>query len=203
MSMKWTTDDIKACNTIAQASVDGMRSAALMAVLSIQQSWHTVPEAMVDVTENGSSSRFLWGFKRDTYLHLIQGRNMDHLYAQTIVETDPVRLLDLWTTVPGLGLAKAGFVCQLTRGIIGCVDGHNAAAYDVPPSALVFPKGRMTTKAQAIKLRNYVTLCADIGGSEYMWQQWCVLMAAKYPETYHSAKAVSEQHVNIMEAATI
>ena len=109
-------------------------------------------------------------------------------------------MLDLWTTVPGLGLAKAGFVVQLTRGLIGCVDGHNAEAYDVRNNQLTFPKGRMTLKAQRHKLESYVRLTTAIGGSEFMWKEWCILVAAKYPDKFDTAAAVSRQHVTIMES---
>ena len=197
----WTRMDIKQCNSLSATSPKAMRYTALMAVLSIQQSWHTVPAAMDDVVAKGSRSRFLWGFKRNTYEYLDDPVTMDHLYSATLTEQDPVKLLDLWTTVPGIGLAKAGFVVQLTRGMVGCVDGHNAEAYDVAPSALVFPKGRMTVSAQQNKLESYVRLCENIGGSEFMWQQWCELMAGRWPTEYRNAEAVSRQHVTILEGA--
>jgi hypothetical protein len=196
----WANEDIKSVNNIAAQSPKAMRGAAMMAVMSIQQSWGTVPQAMNDLKDNGMNSRFLWGFKADTYKYLLNKFHMDNLYATTLTTRDPVELLDLWTTVPGLGLAKAGFVVQLTRGMVGCVDRHNADAYDVPPSQLVFPKGRMTVKAQRHKLEAYVHLTDTIGGSRYMWEQWCIMIAAKYPDTYESARAVSTQHVTIMES---
>ena len=195
MTIAWTREDIKQCNELTQASPAAMRVGALMAVLSIQQSWSIVPQAMEDVHLEGDKSKYLWGFKANTYAYLNDTYHMQNLYANTMTLSNPVDLLDLWTTVPGLGLAQAGFVVQLTRGMVGCVDGHNATAYDVGLQALTFPKGRMTLKAQRAKLKAYVKLCKDIGGSEFMWQQWCVLMAGKYPEQFTSAKAVSNQHV--------
>ena len=202
MTIAWTREDIKQCNELACVSPEAMRVAALMAELSIQQSWSLVPAAMLDVSLEGDKSKYLWGFKADTYAYLHDTLNMRFLYANTITMSDPVELLDLWTTVPGLGLAKAGFVVQLTRGMVGCVDGHNAAAYDVKLNQLTFPKGRITLKAQQHKLKAYVNLTKAIGGSEFMWQQWCVLMAGKYPEQYASAKAVSNQHVQTLARHT-
>ena len=195
----WAHEDINKVNRLSGRSPNAMRGAAMMAVMSIQQSWATVPEAMDDVKAKGIRSRFLWGFKADTYAHLSDDTTMDHLYATTMSTRDPVELLDLWTTVPGLGLAKAGFVVQLTRGKVGCIDRHNALAYDVPPSTLVFPKGRMTVKAQRHKLEAYVHLTDTIGGSRYLWEQWCLMVAAKYPDRYESALEVSAQHITIME----
>ena len=194
----WASKHIKAVNTIAASSPADMRNAAMMAVLSIQQAWGGVPSAMLDLKDKGRDSKYLWGFKRDTYEYLRDENNMEHLYVTTLTERDPVALLDLWTTVPGLGLAKAGFVVQLTTGKVGCVDRHNALAYDVQPNQLTFPKGRMTVKAQRHKLEAYVHLTDTIGGSEFMWEQWCIMIAGKYPNTYRSAEAVSKQHVEIM-----
>jgi hypothetical protein len=197
----WTHAHIEQCNLMAVSDPAAMRTAALLAVMSIQQAWHIVPVAMADLVKHGRNSRFLWGFKRDTYDYLIDESNMDHLYGATMMTDNPVDLLDLWSTVPGLGLAKAGFVVQLTRGMVGCVDRHNADAYDVPPSQLVFPKGRMTMDAQRHKLEQYVHLTNSIGGSAFMWEQWCIMIAAKYPRSFESAQHVSRQHVDLMELA--
>lgn len=205
MSRNWAREDIAEVNRLSAVSPEAMKWTALMAILSIQQSWGTVPAAMADVKHEGLKSRFLWGFKAASFNFLNNPYNMEYLYAETMrYENIPVDvdLLDLWTTVPGLGLAKAGFVAQLTRGVIGCVDGHNAKQYDVHPGQLTFPKGRMTIRAQNHKLEAYVNLTRWIGGSEYMWKQWCVLMAAKYPETYGSPEEVSRQHVTLIEEAT-
>jgi hypothetical protein len=196
----WASKHINKCNRLAQSSPEAMRNAAMMAVLSIQQAWGGVPAAMLDMKAEGSTSRYLWGFKADTYEYLMSPNNIDHLYTTTLTTRDPVELLDLWTTVPGLGLAKAGFVVQLTTGRVGCVDRHNAFAYDVAPNQLTFPKGRMTVKAQRHKLEAYVHLTDTIGGSEFMWEQWCIMIAAKYPNLYDSAQAVSKQHVTILES---
>ena len=196
----WANEDIAAVNKIATLTPESMRNAAMMAVMSIQQAWSIVPDAMLDLKDKGKHSRFLWGFKADTYAHLSDPVTMEHLYTTTMTTRDPVELLDLWTTVPGLGLAKAGFVVQLTRGKVGCVDRHNAEAYDVLPNQLTFPKGRMTVRAQRHKLEAYVHLTDTIGGSRYMWEQWCVMVAAKYPNSYDSALAVSKQHVDIMRS---
>jgi hypothetical protein len=195
---QWSRDHIDQCNTLTQDNPVAMRNAAMMAVLSIQQNWDTVPHAAVDVAEKGIDSRYIWGFKYDTYEYLHDDDNMENLFTRTLTEDDPVKLLDLWTTVPGLGLAKAGFVVQLTRGMIGCVDSHNAKLYDVHPSALVFPKGRMTLDAAHNKLQAYVNLTTAVGGSQFMWEQWCILMAEKYPSQFSNAKSVSQTHVNII-----
>jgi hypothetical protein len=196
----WANEDINKCNRLAQASPEGMRSAAMMAVMSIQQSWNLVPAAMEDVKDRGARSRFLWGFKQDTYQYLYRKpKRLEHLFVTTMTTRDPVELLDLWTTVPGLGLAKAGFVVQLIKGKVGCIDRHNALAYDVSANALSFPKGRMTVKAQRHKLEAYVHLTDTIGGSRYLWEQWCIMVAAKYPHQFTSPQAVSSQHVNILE----
>lgn len=195
----WTYAHIEQVNKLATASPEGMRNAALMASLSIQQSWNLIPVAMADVLEHGELSKYLWGFKLNTYRFLMNHTNMQHLYVTTMSTDNSVDLLDLWTTVPGLGLAKAGFVVQLTRGLVGCVDRHNASAYDVSPNQLAFPKGRMTLKAQRHKLEQYVHLTNSIGGSAYMWEQWCIMIAGNYPNQYDSAADVSRQHVDILE----
>ncbi len=195
---RWAAKDITECNKLAQAEPEGVRRACLVALLSVQQSWSHVPVALSDVIHNGGKSQYLWGWKRTAYKFLDKGANLDYLYSGMMTASNEFELLDLFTTVPGLGLAKAGFVCQLTRGWVGCIDSHNARRYDVAAAQLRYPKG-LTIKTQAIKLQGYLDLCEKIGGSEYLWREWCYLMAGRYPQKYARPEDVSTQHVQVME----
>jgi hypothetical protein len=190
--------DIAKCNKSAQQGPGGVRRAALIAILSIRKAWITVPEQLNDVLYHGVDSKYLNGWKRQAFKFLWDGDNIDYLYTGTMSATDEQELLDLWLTVPGLGLAKAGFVCQLTRGWVGCVDSHNAKRYGVPANQLRYNK-KLSARALVRKQEEYIALTHAIGGSEYMWKEWCYLMWGKYPDRYAMPEHVSQQHVDLME----
>lgn len=189
--------DIAQCNKAAQASPQGVRRAALIAVLSAHQPWSRVPGQLMDVERHGLRSPALYGSKRAAYRWLEDERNLDALYVATMTEHDPVFLLDAWLAVPALGLVKGGFGVQLSRGLVGCIDTHNAKRYDVARKQLRIDKAS-SPAVNMRKVHDYVRLCHDLGGSEHLWKQWCYLMAGKYPQQYTSPQQVSHQHIDLM-----
>ena len=42
----------------------------------------------------------------------------------------------------------------------------------------------------------YIDTCEDIGGSEFLWNQWCEGMAKRYPKNFSDANAVSFLHTD-------
>ena len=102
----------------AQRSADNMAWVCLMVVLSIQQNWLGVGLALLDVRDNKLESKFLWGFKSDTYSyimthkHKIYGQMMAVLNSNKSDKDKAVSLMRVFLRVPGLGLPKAGFMCQ-------------------------------------------------------------------------------------------
>ena len=170
--------DMIECQKVAQRGPEGVRRAALIAVLSAQQQWSRVPIQLADVERNGLKSAALYGSKRAAFKFLENEANLDYLYAGTMTENDPVDLLDLWLSVPSLGLVKGGFVVQLTRGKVGCIDTHNAKRYDVNKNQLRLDKSA-SPGVNLRKVKEYVRLCEDLGGADFLWQEWCYLMAGK------------------------
>ena len=186
---------IRSCNDYAQYNSDHMVDVALMVVLSIQQNWDTVGAQLKDVRENGVHSKYLWGFKKDTYKYL--HANKHELYAESISRQSDLDLLDRWATVPGLGMVKAGFMLQLMFNKVGCIDSHNARMYDVAPSQLRLDPN-LTLRTRTIKLQGYLDLCERLGGSEYLWRQWCVNLADRNPNKYDDQYDVSAKHIDYL-----
>jgi hypothetical protein len=187
---------MRAAQLHCQKSPQHMINAGLMALLSARQQWSGIGSQMADVADNGVRSKYLFGYKRAGYKYLL--KHADALYTETMTLEQDIDLLDLWSTVPGLGLAKAGFVVQLVRGRIGCIDSHNAKLYDVGPGQLRLDP-RLTVKGRNLKLEQYIDLCEALGGSTSLWKQWCILMAAKYPQHFKDARAVSAVHLSFLK----
>ena len=191
-------DHMEEIHKYAQQSPRNMINCALLALLSIRQHWDRIGTQMADVAEHGADSKYLFGFKRTGYKYLL--KHAEALYTETmhmIRYGDSVLLLDLWATVPGLGLAKAGFVVQLVCGQVGCIDSHNARFYGVAPAQLRLDPN-LTTATRARKLNEYVKLCGSLGGSVRLWHRWCIMMRARYPKKFVSIEAVSAAHLTYL-----
>ena len=105
-------------------------------------------------------------------------------------------LMKIFLQIDGLGLAKAGFVCQLVAGLVGCIDVHNIKQYNIKPDLLIYNKTVKTKRGQEAnekRLQEYVALC-EIYTSERLWNAWCSLIADKYPKDFLDDYHVSELH---------
>ena len=101
------------------------------------------------------------------------------------------------SSIPGIGIVKAGFVLQLCIGKVGCLDTHNLRMFGFSDSAFRFSK--TTTRNTALaKARLYIETCEKLGGSEFLWDNWCEFIASKYPKHFTSADQVSQMHVDLI-----
>ncbi len=189
-------DDVKTCNQFTQASADNLKRSALFVLATIQQALETVPVAVTDFEELGTASRFAWGFKARGLDYL--DANYQDIYRDAMAALDdPVALLQIFLRVPGFGIIKAGFLCQILAGTVGCIDRHNIKLYGVPLSALRMNYG-CSDKFRLAKLERYVALCDGIGGSFLLWSRWCDYVAALRPYNWSDGAEVSRFHVDVI-----
>lgn len=191
--------DNPAINKIAQKSEHNLKHMLMMVSLSIKQPWHTVGKQMLDVEESDGTSVYLWGNKRKTYNWLYADRlNAGKLYRDALTyKDDPEALMHVFLRIPGIGLAKAGFCCQLFAGSVGCIDTVNVERLGI--TAFRFNKNaKEGTKAR--KVQEYVAFC-DKRRSEALWNLWCRQIAVTYPDHFADADVVSNAHVAYLEAA--
>jgi len=188
-------------NQYAQKSAEHTKNMVMMVVLSIQQPWWKVGDQMQDYKQLGSESRFVWGNKANTLAWL--DINADSLYADAMDalahckgrELD-IRLMQIFIRVDGLGLAKAGFCCQLFAGRVGCIDIHNLRRLDIPESALKFSK-KLKPESQRKKIETYVDACRKRRCS-WLWNSWCGLIAKKQPKHWIDGDHVSQVHYDFL-----
>tara|TARA_R110000824_G_scaffold275313_2_gene463999 strand:- start:2626 stop:3243 length:618 start_codon:yes stop_codon:yes gene_type:complete len=179
----------------AQRSADNMADVCLMVSLSIQQNWLGVGDMLADVRVNKIGSRFLWGFKADTYSYIMTHKHKIYGQMKAVINSNKsdkdkaVSLMRVFLRVPGLGLPKAGFMCQLCVGLVGCMDVHNIKLYGLNENALKLPKSLKNPTKITEKIENYVKLCHDYG-TELLWNSWCENLATK------SVKWVDGFHVS-------
>tara|TARA_R100000544_G_scaffold31212_1_gene17513 strand:- start:533 stop:1153 length:621 start_codon:yes stop_codon:yes gene_type:complete len=203
-------DHAVAVQQYAQVSATNLSNVNLMAVLSIRQSWLNIGTQMIDVRTNKLGAKALWGFKKDTYIYLES--NKHKMYAQVMAvinsnKTDAnkaMSLMKIFLRVDGLGMAKAGFMCQLTAGLVGCMDSHNLKMYNLDAKDFVLAKNPKTIKsldANTKKIRNYIQICNEYG-TENLWNSWCSFLATKSTK-WRDANHVSEVHYSYLIGAKV
>ena len=185
----------------AQKSASNLSDVTLMAVLSIKQPWLSIGNQLKDVRTNRLEAKALWGFKKATYIYLES--NKHKMYAQMMAvinsnKTDASKamsLMNIFLRVNGLGMAKAGFMCQLTAGLVGCMDSHNLKMYNLDAKDFALAKNPKTIKSldtNVKKIRNYVQICNEYG-TENLWNSWCSFLATKSTK-WRDSNHVSEVH---------
>jgi hypothetical protein len=195
----------KAVQDYSRLSSDNLSDVILMVVLSIQQPWYAVGDQLKDVKKLGRDSRFIWGNKIKTFDSLQSKK--DFIYSQYLAvlnssksdDDKALSLMNVFLQIDGLGLAKAGFVCQLTAGLVGCIDVHNIRMYNIPQKDLAFSKSIKSKALKDKKISNYISVCHTIG-TESLWDTWCCSLATK-TKRFEDGFHVSKVHYDFLQDA--
>ena len=190
--------DIVLCNEYAQDSADNFKRCALFVLATVQQQLETVPVALTDICELGAASRFAWGHKAEGVEFIESNYGSMYVTARLIVRqgTD-AELLTEFLRIPGMALVKAGFLCQIFAGTVGCIDTHNIKLYDIPVSALRY-RYENSAECNAAKVTRYVELCNGLGGAHALWSRWCDYVAALRPFNWTDGAEVSQFHLDVI-----
>jgi len=190
-------------NKFAQKSPENLKLMVMMVALSIQQPWSAIGGQMKDYRVLGAKSRFVWGNKANTLAWLDDGVEGLHSDAMAVMaqykgrQLD-IKLMEVFIQVDGMGLAKAGFCCQLFAGRVGCIDVHNLRRYSIPESVLKFDKN-LKPESQVKKIEAYVDACRQ-RRSVRLWNSWCELIAKKQPNKWKDGIQVSKVHLDYLTA---
>ena len=174
----------KAIQDYAKESSDNLADVITMVVLSIQQPWKDVGKQMADVKLNGKDSKYLWGNKRRTYDYITKRKGFIYNQFLAVINSSKPNdakaysLMNIFLRIDGLGMVKAGFVCQLSAGLVGCIDLHNIRLYGIDEKILKLPKSLKSKKIKDEKINKYISICHNIG-TENLWDTWCNFLATK------------------------
>lgn len=203
-------------NEYMQANAQQMIDGIMFVVLSVKTPFHTMSQQMQDYRANGADSKFIWGFKRQTYDYL-QEHGQD-LYDELMDLSTRTKFGDLkfkgreiWlhrdkqmmlclTDVPGLGVVKAGFVMQMMFGRVGCIDVHNLRRfYKVSQKDVTFIK-TASDNTKRVKIDNYVNICRGNRSTQKLWDSWCEQLTDKKcnKSRFSSGDEVSAFHVQAL-----
>tara|TARA_Y100000361_G_scaffold151347_1_gene168605 strand:+ start:2302 stop:2904 length:603 start_codon:yes stop_codon:yes gene_type:complete len=192
----------KAIQDYAKQSSNNLVDVITMVVLSIQQPWLSVGDQMADVKQNGLDSKFLWGNKRKAYTYITKRK--DFIYNQYLAvinsnksdDDKAYSLMNIFLRVEGLGMVKAGFVCQLSAGLVGCIDLHNIRLYGIDEKVLKLPKSLKTKELRDDRINKYISICHNIG-TENLWDTWCDYLSTKSPK-WSNGFEVSKVHYDYL-----
>jgi hypothetical protein len=155
----------------------------MFAILSARVRFSRVPQSMRDLERHGARASCLWGFKKRAWEYV--RANRDSLWRDACAARDPETALRVLCRVPGLGIIKGGFVCQMLGFDIACLDTRNVAR-----------EGRdMRTYTCAHKSkpgfdRRLVRYVQETEGRACeLWDTWCSDVAETYATTAHEISA--------------
>ena len=143
--------------------------------------------AELTVAEKSAACCGMTGMKLAAYQYL--HRNQDVIYDK-FLECDKLQdgHLIFWNycmdCLAGMGMVKSAFAVQMLFNRLGCIDIHNARelGYDKCPTGKAFKNRPTYLNIQAIK------------SSEQWWNDWCKMLATKYPGQFTSGEHVSSLH---------
>lgn len=175
--------------------------AAMFVISSIRTFTWLLPDMMDNYRDKGMKSfNTLMPKQKEGIKYVMKNKEWLYDLVQSYKAGDiyPEEFLITLQRIPCIGLVKAGFIMQLTTGEAGCLDCHNLKQYDVDENTFKVngkDKGKITA-ASFNKARKYLAVCKEIGGSEVLWNNWCDLVAEKYPKHFEAGDDVSWLHSN-------
>ena len=176
-----------------KASSKGLRDVMIFVLSTIQTPISRTVTVSADIHENGVKSKYLSTAQCNTveWIDCYSG-----LLHRKLSDVDcPIEATCKILQTPGLGVVKAAFVAQLLGYEIGCIDRHNALAFDVPRNILRVGT-HLSDESIFRKVKDYASVCNRRGGSEYMWNQWCEGVAGtRYNKRLATGHQVSYEHV--------
>ena len=179
----------------AWASPEGLARAALFTLASIRQPFaRAVSQVRRDAPNASRLARIRLAARQ------FQGSAAKHLDTLGRISDADSALYYLAGKVPGLALAKGGFLVQMLYGGVGCLDSVNAGLYGIPEATTAHYSQfkRAGRHEQGRMLRRYVSHCQRLGGAQLLWDKWCASIAGDagaQRKQWRDAEHVSAAHV--------
>lgn len=187
----------------ARENSENMARVITFVFCTIQQYLYTTPDQMQDIDSSGTNSKWLNTQKSLAYDELQE--NKERLYNESMQiwreypnpESARHELLKLFAECRGLGLIKAGFVCQLCFGISGCLDTHNLKRFNISETEFKASryKGLRKELSKNRLIRKYHKMIDKSGGTKNLWNGWCNFVAENQQVRYANGHDVSKLHV--------
>lgn len=186
----------------ARARPDNLARVIQFVLLTIRKPLFNIGADIEEVERGeGDPRSILFGSKFAGWIHAAEHAESHLRHCNWVMEGDlsergkTEMIIERFAMCPGIGIVKAGFIAQLAYGLGGCLDTHNLKMYGISPAAFNGVKKLRRAKSRHKKIALYARVCADLGGPETLWDNWCRYVADNQPRYYKDASAVSRTHV--------
>jgi hypothetical protein len=168
----------------------GFIDIVMFTMATMNQRFYNVETIMTDIRTQGlDACKWLMQSQKRGVAYTIRHAEQ---YVERLPHLDDIAALRFLIEIPHVGIAKAGFIRQMTNGTTGCLDTHNLALLGLSKRAFATPT---STAALTQRLHVYLEACARLGTCAQLWDGWCRVVASKYPGKFQSAEHVSKYHV--------
>ncbi len=193
---EWAADDPKVfVNTIMFVSI------------SIRVQTHQLPSMMRQFTM-GQEDPVLFGFKHATRKFVRENQEtLFDQYHQWLLSKrwkgrtereQATEAMLFCLRIPGIGTAKAGFLSSLLTGRAWCADVNNLAWFGVDDRQFyINPSTPFVNRC--VRVDRYLALGERLGGTGFLWDNWCQKISEKYPKAFPMAQDVSNLHWQVHE----
>lgn len=146
-----------------------------------------MPNQIASVNKLGLRSPYVWGTKIKTFEWLKNHPKLLSTMYDAIPSLTDEEALGILCEVPGIGVAKGGFILQLGFGRVGCLDIHNySTIYNI--NSILNDLYIKYNKYNKYNIKDYISICRHIG-VEALWDNWCKFIDDKYPEQFKDTPA--------------
>lgn len=186
-------DHVPQINAAMRRDVQGFKRGLWFVIASIRQPVTNVPEQVAEIERYGVSAPCLFGHKVDAIAYIEE--HGAALFDVVTRENDTRRAIAALCEVPGLGIVKSAFVCQMLGHDVACLDSRNNKREGRNPRAFETrgaKSGRKGGRAFTALIARYVA--ETEGRAQYYWDAWCEQIAGVYKLT---AQEVSELHLAV------
>lgn len=185
-----------------QSGPDGFARVLRFAMATARRPLYKIAEdyaAIERMDDNADTDSGLTAARLQSWFELWDMRRAAYWQCMDIMDAAAPRAVDYLVgylaTLPGLGLAKAGFAAQMVFGVSGCLDTHNLKRYGIGANTFTHFKRRRTVRARLSFAGRYNDAVKAAGGTAALWDTWCHHIALRRPRTYLNADVVSGLHV--------
>lgn len=184
----------------ARAGADGFKRVCQFVLSTIRVGLPTACDATRKLAKTGNRDpSAFFGHKLDGLAYLETHAEplwalCEHLAATLDGRDLENALVDALINIPGIGLAKAGFIAQLVYGCSGCIDTHNLIRFGMRATEFKYDKCRnyrpVTRQRHIERYNETVSQC---GGTEKLWDDWCTFVSDA--QRYGTPEQVSAMHL--------
>ena len=149
---------------------------------------HNIPSFNMKMRAIGSA--YAWKNKKQLYTDFM------HILNSSMTDKEKeFWCIDLFSEIPYLNCAKAGFVTTLSTPYGGCFDSHHLKRFNIDKDAISINKKCKSMQIKASIIQYYQLMIESKGGTVVLWDVWNDECAKRFPNYFKSGAEVSARHI--------